>query len=120
MKISYVLPVYNAQNNIAQCIKSLLKQNIKPHEIIIFNDGSTDNTGRVISHIMDSEFSFICFDQPETLGAAVRRNEGNEIATGDIIAVCDADFYMPDNLDRFSSSIHLVFLPTTEYSLLSS
>jgi glycosyltransferase involved in cell wall biosynthesis len=89
MKISYVLPVYNAQNSIAQCIKTLKEQDIEPHEIIVINDASTDNTQRILN----------CFEGINVIqndvrkGAASCRNLGNAASTGEVIAVCDADYY---------------------------
>jgi len=92
LMISFVLPVYNEQNNIAKCIESLLKQEGKK-EIIIINDGSTDNTHRIISHYKDK---INCLNNYKRSGAARCRNNGNAIAKGDIISVCDAEIYYKD------------------------
>ena len=93
MKISYVLPVYNSQTTIHHCIKSLLNQAIKPHEIIIIDDCSTDSTVRLINFQNNPVISLTI--NTERMGAAHCRNCGNSKATGDIIAVCDADIYEP-------------------------
>ncbi len=91
MDISYVLPVYNAQNTIAQCIKSLLKQDITPHEIIVIDDCSTDYTARILKHYEKDITKIITNDRRK--GAAFCRNLGNSLCTSDIIAVCDSDVY---------------------------
>lgn len=93
MKISYVLPVYNAQNTINQCLNSILNQNIEPHEVIVIDDASTDNTMRIISHVMKESPLITVIENEDRTGAAKSRNYGNSIATGEVIAVCDADFY---------------------------
>ena len=120
MKISYVLPVYNAQNNIARCIQSLLNQTVKPHEVIVIDDGSADNTLEVVDYYCETEPVLNRATYYERHGAAFCRNFGNDIATGDIIAVCDADIYYKDrgaaiteffeqetHKDIFYSALHL-------------
>ena len=110
MKISYVLPVYNAQNTIYRCLESLIKQEEKPHEIIIVNDGSTDNTKHLIERFccdFNNRPTVIHIEEKERQGAAKCRNQGNELATGDIIAVCDADYYYKDR-----STVMLEFFKT--------
>jgi|19_taG_2_1085344.scaffolds.fasta_scaffold15004_2 glycosyltransferase involved in cell wall biosynthesis len=97
MKISYVLPVFNSQSTINHCIKSLLNQENVPHEIIIINDKSDDNSGRIIDFHDNSLIRN--FSNSERKGAAYCRNFGNSKATGDIIAVCDADIYEPTRGD---------------------
>src|SRR3990167_578762 len=92
MKISFVLPVYNAQSTLAVCIQSLLKQTHDDFEIIIINDGSVDNTERILNSFKDKKLKIINRRQPRS-GAAVCRNIGNKMVTGQIIAVCDAEIY---------------------------
>mgnify|MGYP000577381944 CR=1 FL=1 len=89
MKISYIMPVYNGQNNISKAVKSLLNQNVKG-EIIVINDGSTDNTKRILDYFSE-EINIINLDTRK--GAAYCRNLGNWESKGDIIAVCDCDIY---------------------------
>lgn len=122
MKISYVLPVYNQENSIAECIDSLINQKNAESEIIIINDGSTDYTTEIIMHyVNDDTYKDLIFytENKKRIGAAKCRNIGNKMSTGDIIAVCDADLYYksrgeaiedffesnPD-LDLFCSALH--------------
>lgn len=88
-EVTFVLPVYNAQTNIAQCLERLLAQKHRA-EIIVIDDGSTDNTARILNSFSGS---VIVFNNEERKGAAYCRNLGNDRATGDIIAVCDTDIY---------------------------
>lgn len=93
MKLSFVMPVYNEQANIAMSIKHLFSQSV-PAEIIIINDGSTDNTLRIIEELIKSapeDKAVTLIAQDSRLGAAKCRNIGNKLASGDIIAVCDAE-----------------------------
>jgi len=109
MKISYVLPVFNSQNTINQCLKSILSQEISPYEIIVINDASTDFTRDILTHheeALSKSNGFTTYnkdgktrsqrciiDNFARKGAAYCRNIGNLMATGEIIAVCDADIY---------------------------
>lgn len=100
MKISFVLPVYNCQDKVADCLNSLIRQR-KKGEIIVLDDGSTDGTKRIVEAVIArnrrADIKFLSY--PERKGAAVRRNFGNRQASGDIIAVCDADIYYKDRSD---------------------
>ena len=86
------MPVYNCQGTVAKAINSLLSQNYKDKEIIVIDDGSTDYTVRICKSFK-GQIEFI--DRANRAGAAKCRNIGTEIAQGDIIAVCDADYYYP-------------------------
>lgn len=92
MKISYVLPIYNGQNSVAMCIRSLLEQKIEAHEIIVIDDASTDCTAHILSFFKDD---VTLITNKERKGGAWCRNLGNSKATGDVIAVCDVDWYSP-------------------------
>jgi glycosyltransferase involved in cell wall biosynthesis len=90
--VTFVLPVYNGQADIAQCLDSLLKQENRG-EIIVIDDASTDNTRRILAHY---DGQIILFMNHERKGAAWCRNKGNSLALGDYVAVCDCDQYFPD------------------------
>ena len=105
MKISYCLPVYNAQNNVARTIQSLLNQSVKG-EILVCDDNSDDNTYLILTHFdekirrhnekySDNRGQWI-FTNEERMGAAFCRNRLNNLASNEIIAVCDADIYYKD------------------------
>jgi glycosyltransferase involved in cell wall biosynthesis len=101
MKISFVMPVYNCQSTVAKAIQSLIDQKHKDKEIIVIDDASTDYTDR-ICRAFNGKITYI--DRDKRGGASVCRNIGNELASGDIIAVCDADYYFPergDAIDKF-------------------
>ena len=96
MKISLVLPVYNQQTTIRDCLHSLLNQSYKNTELIVIDDGSTDETPKIIEYMLKSRRNTKRIYHDKRLGAAISRNEGNNAATGDIIAVCDCDIYFKD------------------------
>lgn len=91
MKVSIIIPAYNASKYIKRCIASLLNQTYKNIEIIVVNDGSTDNTLE-----MAKQFDITVLDK-ENGGVSSARNMGLKIATGDYICFVDADDYVEKN-----------------------
>ena len=85
MKISFILPTYNAQATIAACIRSLVNQKYRA-EIIVIDDCSTDNTVRIIK-VLGMDKDIVLIENEERKGAAWCRNYGNRMAAEDIIAV---------------------------------
>lgn len=89
MKISIVIPTYNRAHIIEPAIKSILKQTLTDWELIIVDDGSTDNTAEVIEkYLSDSRVNYI---QKENSGAAESRNVGVANATAEVITFLDSD-----------------------------
>ncbi len=92
--LSVVIPAYNAENCIRDCLDALLKQTYTNLEIIIVDDGSKDLTLEVCKEYQQRDSRIKVCSQPNQ-GASVSRNKGIELATGDFITFCDADDY-PD------------------------
>lgn len=90
MLISLIIPVYNAEKYIAEAIESVLQQPLKSIEIILVNDGSTDNSGSVCKKYAD-EYENIQYIEQENRGASAARNVGMENASGEYIMFLDAD-----------------------------
>jgi GT2 family glycosyltransferase len=86
-KITAAVPCYNAEKYIDRCIMSLEEQNIKPDEIIVVNDGSTDNSENLIK----SHDNVKLINHPENFGLAIARNTAIKSASGDIIVFIDSD-----------------------------
>jgi glycosyltransferase involved in cell wall biosynthesis len=84
-KISVITPAYNAENYIADAIKSIREQNYDNIEIIIIDDGSTDATATICKSLD------VILIQQENLGISAARNTGLKAASGDLIAFLDAD-----------------------------
>lgn len=89
LKISIVVPVYNMGSSLEKCIESLLKQTYSNIEVIIVNDGSSDNTYDICQTYKSN--SKIRDFHTENHGAGVARNYGIEKSTGDFVYFMDAD-----------------------------
>lgn len=112
--LSVVVPVYNAERYIKCCIESILNQTIANLELILVDDGSTDNSGAICDEyaLKDRRIKVI---HKTNGGAASARNVGIEIATGEYIGFCDADDYV--NHDMYETLLSVMKehnLPTIE------
>jgi glycosyltransferase involved in cell wall biosynthesis len=87
MKVSVIIPCYNQGHFLAEAIQSVLDQDYPSKEIIVVNDGSTDET-RLVAARFDK---FITYIEQPNLGAASARNAGIRRAKGEYIAFLDAD-----------------------------
>ncbi len=85
MKISVIIPTYNEEKDVENCILSLMSQSSKPEEIIFIDDGSTDKTRDIIK-----KYPVILLTQKH-LGPGPARNLGASIAKGDMLVFVDAD-----------------------------
>ena len=86
--ISVVIPAYNREKTIKNAIRSVLNQNYKELEILVVDDGSTDNTSNVVKSINDSRVKYI---YQKNQGACAARNNGIIKASGRYIAFHDSD-----------------------------
>ena len=86
---SVVIPVYNGAATILRALASVVNQRYNPHQIIVVDDASTDNTCQLIKDKYGDTIILICKSKNEGSGAA--RNDGMNIATGSHIAFLDAD-----------------------------
>ncbi len=90
-RVSVIIPVYNAGKTIREALDSVLAQTYRDFELIIVNDGSTDDSDAVIHrYITDGRGDITCVAQ-KNKGAAAARNAGIRIARGELIAFLDAD-----------------------------
>lgn len=98
---SIIIPVYNKENHIKATLESVLNQTFKDFEIIIVNDGSTDNSENKISQISDKR---IHLHSIMNHGVSYARNYGITKATSDLIAFLDADdLWKPFHLEDLKS-----------------
>ena len=91
--ISVIVPVYNAEPYLAQCIESLLCQTHRDLQIILVNDGSTDNSLAIAERYTRADARVELYTQPD-LGQSAARNNGMLHATGDYLSFIDADDYI--------------------------
>lgn len=89
-KVSIIVPVYNVEKYIEKCIQSILNQTINEIQIIIINDGSTDNSSIIIKKFskLDTRINYI---DKKNEGPGVARNIGIELALGEYIYFLDSD-----------------------------
>jgi glycosyltransferase involved in cell wall biosynthesis len=104
MKVSIIVSAYNEENDIAQCINSLLVQSYKDFEIIVLNDGSTDNTNLTIQQF-NNNLKIKIF-KTKHLGTALARNYAATNVKGKILVFLDADMvFLPDFINKLVSPI---------------
>ena len=97
MKISVIIPVYNKEHYVLETIKSLLAQTFQDWEAIVIDDGSKDNSAKVIKSVKDSRIHFY---QQTNHGVSYTRNKGIKLSKGEFIALLDADdIWFPDYLE---------------------
>jgi len=89
-KVSVVIATYNMGNYIGEAVDSILKQNWKNLELIIVDDGSTDDTETIINEMANDHSNVIYIKIPNS-GQPIAKNTGMKNATGEFIAFCDAD-----------------------------
>jgi glycosyltransferase involved in cell wall biosynthesis len=99
---SVIIPVYNCEKYLAEAIESVLSQQHHPLEILIIDDGSTDNS----AHIARQYSSLVQYHYQSNQGTAAARNYGMQLAQGDLFAFLDADdLWLPNKLDRQISAL---------------
>ena len=94
-KISIIIPAYNCEKTISRCIDSILRQTYRDYEIIIINDGSTDNTKDICGKYKSSNIKLI---NRINEGPSKARNIGIKEARGDFIVFVDSDDYLDENM----------------------
>lgn len=94
--ISIIIPIYNSQSTISRCVESVIKQTLQDYEIILINDGSTDN-----SELICKEYSKLCnkirFFTKKNGGVSQARNYGLQQSKGKYITFIDADDFVEKN-----------------------
>ena len=111
VKVSVIIPVYNVEKYIEQCIKSVVNQTLKEIEIIIVNDGTKDNSIKKIEkYLSDPRIVLI---NKENGGLSSARNAGMKVAKGEYISFIDSDDFieltMLEDLYNNSEKAEIVF-----------
>ena len=97
IKVSVVMPVYNAEKYLAKAIESMLSQTLKEIELILVNDGSKDNSLKICEEYKNKDNRVTLIDKKNE-GACIARNTGIEKARGKYIQLVDADDYIENNM----------------------
>lgn len=95
--ISIIVPVYNVEEYIEKCVNSIINQTYKNIEIILVDDGSKDNSGKICDELKQKD-SRIKVIHKENGGLSDARNAGLKIANGDYIGFVDSDDYIKEDM----------------------
>ena len=95
--ISVIVPIYNAEAYLAKCIESLIRQPHQALQIILINDGSTDNSLAVAEQYAAQDSRIEVYSLPTNQGQSVARNLGLQHANGEYISFVDADDYIDND-----------------------
>lgn len=96
-KVSVIVPVYNTEKYLEECLASIQNQTLKDIEIICINDGSTDGSLDILEQYEKNDNRFVIIRQ-ENQGAGASRNNGLKIARGDYLIFLDSDDFFSDKL----------------------
>ena len=96
VKISVIVPVYNVEPYLPQCLDSLIEQTFNDIEIICVNDGSTDGSLNVLNHYAAKDSRIKVIDKPNG-GVSSARNRGLDAAQGEYISFVDGDDWLKQN-----------------------
>lgn len=104
IKVSIIVPVYNSERFLDRCICSILAQTQPFAEVILVNDGSTDESGSICDKYAESNASIHVLHQ-ENKGVSAARNAGVAIASGDYIAFADSDDWLSSSFNEVLSGV---------------
>lgn len=96
LKISVIIPVYNVAKYLPECLDSVLEQTFNEIEVIAVDDGSTDDSGKILEEYAAKDNRLKVIHQ-KNAGVSAARNAGLDIATGDYICFVDGDDYLDRN-----------------------
>ena len=96
MKFSIVIPVYNVEPYLPECLDSVLNQTLSDWEAVCVNDGSTDNSSVVLEDYASKDSRFRVITQPNG-GLSAARNTGMKAALGDYVLFLDSDDWLEPN-----------------------
>lgn len=97
LKISVIIPIYNSEKFLEECLTSVQKQDYENFEAILIDDGSTDSSVLISESFCNRDSRFKLFQKPNE-GPAVARNIGMRLATGDFICFIDSDDVISPNM----------------------
>ncbi|MGU9099119.1 glycosyltransferase family 2 protein [Clostridium perfringens] len=115
IKVSVLIPVYNTEKYLRKCLKSVINQTLKEIEIIVTNDGSTDESENIVKEFMKID-NRIVYSKQNNSGLGATRNNGIKLANGEYIAFLDSD----DWVDRDFYEIMYTKAKKNNYDLVVS
>ena len=103
--LSIIVPMYNAQDTISECIDSILDQKFKEYELILVDDGSTDDTLKICKTYAEKDQRIIIVPLEKNMGLINARKTGVEIAKAEYIGFVDSDDWI--ERDMYSNLINI-------------
>ena len=98
--VSVIVPIYNVEKYIRQCIDSIIGQTLRDIEIILVDDGSPDNCPSIVDEYAVRDKRIIVIHKKNG-GVSAARNDGLDVAKGEYVFICDSDDWMfPDALEK--------------------
>lgn len=97
VKVSVIIPVYNVEQYLRECLESVVNQTLDNMEVIIVNDGSTDNSSIILNEY-EEKYKFIKIINKKNEGLGAARNTGLEYAIGEYVAFLDSDDVVDINM----------------------
>ena len=97
---SIIMPVYNVEQYISEAIESVLNQSFKDFELLIINDGSTDNSPKIAEYFKEKDSRILIFHQ-KNQGLSAARNFGIKNAKGTFIYFMDSDDLIRNDVERY-------------------
>jgi len=99
--ISVIMPAYNAERYIVAAIRSVQAQTYTNWELLVIDDGSTDETCQIVRRLAEEDARICLYENPENLGTARTRNRGLDLSRGAYIALLDSDdLWLPEKLEK--------------------
>lgn len=102
--VSIIIPAYNVERYIEKCVTTCLMQTYSNIEVIVINDGSTDNTAKILDEL-GSKNDRLKVTHTKNAGVSSARNTGLDIATGEWVVFVDGDDYIADNYIEYMLSL---------------
>ncbi len=100
IKVSVIIPVYNVDKYLEECLQSVCSQTLKDIEIICINDGSTDKSGQILKDFAKKDKRIVLIEQ-KNQGVSIARNNGIKAAKGEYIGFVDSDDWIdPDFYEK--------------------
>lgn len=94
--VSVIIPIYNVEKYILKTVESVMKQDYSNIEIILVDDGSPDDSGKIIDELKAKDSRIICIHK-ENGGVSSARNAGMDIANGEYVTFIDGDDWVEPN-----------------------
>lgn len=92
-RLSFIIPVYNAEQHLARCLDSILAADLELFEIVLIDDGSIDGSGE-ICRTYAQKYPFVRLEYQNNAGPSAARNRGLDVSRGDYVAFFDGDDYI--------------------------